>query len=207
MKNLLIMIYVLGFLPLNSFSQIVGIPGKLLAEFDKEERDIELSWNPADSTVAGYNLFVKTGSQDEFYLWGKAGLIYQTKYDYKILSQAGAHYEFKVCAVQNFPKVIRSEFSNMVAVDVPSQYLPMVNLNNPRVKKNTATISWIYSNTANDIQGFILYLDEEELKVKKEERNYVVNNLSAGKHIVQIVAYTQSGVRSDMSTKKFILVK
>ena len=207
MKHFLFMIYVFGFLPLNSFSQILGAPGNLLAEIDQEERFIKLSWNPVDSTVAGYNLFVKTGRQDEFYLWAKAGLIYQTRYDYKILSQAGAHYEFKVCAVQNFPKVIRSEFSNVVAVDVPSQYLPMVNLNNPRVKKNTATISWIYNTTANDLEGFILYLDEEELKVKKEERNYVANSLSAGKHIVQIVAYSKSGLRSEMSTKKFILVK
>ena len=140
-------------------------------------------------------------------MWGKAGLIYQTKYVYKILSQTGAHYEFKVCAVQNFPIAIRSEFSSVVTVDVPSQYLPMVNLYNPNVRKNAATISWNYNTMANDFQGFVLYLDEAELSVKKEEREYVINDLSAGKHVVQIVAYTHSGVRSKMSSKKFILIK
>ena len=201
------MICVYAFLPLTSFSQILNSPTGLVVEFDNEERIVRLTWDYADSTVAGYNLFVKTGSQDKYYLWGKAGLIYQTKYDYKILSQIGQHYEFKVCAVQNFPDVIRSEFSNIVAVDVPSQHLSMVNINNPRVKKNTATISWTYSTTAADFQGFILYLDEEELKVKKEEREYVINDISSGKHIVQIVAYTESGLRSRMSNKKFIQIK
>ena len=55
MKHFLFMIYVFGFLPLNSFSQIGGVPGKLLAEFDQEEHVILLSWSPVDSTVAGYN--------------------------------------------------------------------------------------------------------------------------------------------------------
>ena len=207
MKIFNFMIWVYAFLPLNSFSQILDSPAGFVGEFDNEERVVRLTWDYADSTVAGYNLFVKTGSQDKYYLWGKAGLIYQTKYDYKILSQTGQHYEFKVCAVQNFPEVIRSEFSNTVAVDVPSQHLSMVNINNPRVKKNTATISWTYNTTAADFRGFILYLDEEELKVKKEEREYVINDISSGKHIVQIVAYTESGIRSKMSNKKFIIIK
>ena len=201
------MISMFSFLSFISKAQLLRSPENLQAEFDNEERIVRLTWVPGDSTVAGYNLFVKTGSQDEYYLWGRAGLIYQPAYDYKVLSHVGERYEFKVSAVQNFPVVIRSEFSNTVTVDVPSQHLTMVNINNPKVKKHTAAISWTYSTTAADFQGFILYLDGGELKVKKEAREYVIDDMASGKHIVQIVAYTTSGIRSKMSSKKFILIK
>ena len=207
MRSLIFMISMFSFLSFISKAQLLRSPENLQAEFDNEERIVRLTWVPGDSTVAGYNLFVKTGSQDEYYFWGRAGLIYEPSYDYKVLIHVGERYEFKVSAVQNFPVVIRSEFSNTVTVDVPSQHLTMVNINNPKVKKHTAAISWTYSTTAADFQGFILYLDGGELKVKKEAREYVIDDMASGKHIVQIVAYTTSGIRSKMSSKKFILIK
>jgi hypothetical protein len=207
MSKLTLASLILVWLPYFAVAQPVGVPTNLRALLNQESNLIHLTWDLPDINVAGYNLFVKTSSQANFYLLGKAGLIFGTAYDYQIVNKTGDFYEFKICAVNNFPEVIRSDFSNTVLVEVPSTYLPMVNIGTPKIKKNIATLSWSYSTPATDFQGFILFLDEEEILIEKESRKYVFDELSSGKHIVQLAAYTTSGLQSNLSNKKFILIK
>ena len=182
-------------------------PANLKAAINEDGGNIHLAWDKPAEKVAGYNLFVKSGNQEDFLLWGKAGLIFKSAYDFSIMSQYGMFYEFKVCAVQNFPDVIRSELSTSVIIEVPSRFLPMVKINNPSVKKGKAVISWEYNIIASDLHGFILYMDDEEMVVGKEKREHVLDNLSKGKHYVQLVAYSNSGLQSKISVKKFIIIK
>ena len=188
-------------------AQKPGSPANLKAEINEDGGNIHLVWDKPAEKVAGYNLFVKSGDQEDFLLWGKAGLIFNSAYDFSVVSQYGMLYEFKVCAVQNFPDVIRSELSTSVIIEIPSRFLPMVKINNPSVKKGKAVISWEYNLIASDLEGFIMYLDDEELVVGKEKREHVLDNLPKGKHYVQLVAYSNSGLKSKISVKKFIIIK
>ena len=204
-RSFLIVQFTMSVLSLHA--QQVFTPNNLIAVFDDEKRVIHLSWDPSQSKVAGYNLFVNHGNGDSFYLWGKAGLIYETSFDYPVFSKDGATFEFKVCSVQNFPEVIRSDYSNIIRVEIPSSFLPMVKLNKPVVKKKIATISWGFSSKAADLDGFIIYLDKDEIKVPKEVRNYAFNELTSGNHTVFILAISKTGLKGAPSSKKFITIK
>lgn len=201
------LVYFVLLLSFSANSQELSAPSKLKAEIDEDGGNIHLIWDKPEEKVAGYNLFVKSGNQEDFLLWGKAGLIFNSSYDFSVMSQYGVFYEFKVCAVQNFPDVIRSELSGSVIIEVPSRFLPMVKINNPSVKKGKAVISWEYTIIASDLQGFILYLDDGEMDLGKEKREHVLDNLSKGKHYVQLIAYSNTGLKSKISVKKFIIIK
>jgi len=207
MKKLLHLLVILILLPLFGQGQEVLKPNSLSADYNPEKRIIHLSWEASQSKVAGYNLFVKQGKGSSFFLWGKASLISGTKYDYEVVSRDGVSVEFKVCGVQNFPKVVRSDYSNTVLVDVPSLFLPMVKLNKPVVKKKFAEISWGFNSKAADLDGFIIYLDKTEVKASKEARSYVFKELESGTHTVYVVAISKSNLKSAPSPKKFITIK
>ena len=207
MKKHLHILILLSLLPLFGQGQEVLKPNNLSAEYNPEKRIIHLSWESSQSKVAGYNLFVKQGDEDSFFLWGKASLISGTKYDYEVLSRDGVSLEFKVCGVQNFPKVIRSDYSNAILVDVPSTFLPLVKLNKPVVKKKSAEISWAFNSKASDLDGFIIYLDKTEVKVPKEAHSHVFKELESGNHTVYVVAMTKTNLKSAPSSKKFITIK
>ena len=199
--------FIILYFSVSAYGQELGVPGNLKAEINEDGTNIHLVWDKPEGKVAGYNLFVKSGSQEDFLLWGSAGLIFDRKYDFEVMSKYGKFYEFKVCAVQNFPSVIRSELSASIMIEVPSRYLPIVKLNNPTTKRGIVEISWEYETIVSDLQGFILYLDGKEIKVTKAKRKFVFDNLSAGKHNVQLLAYSNSGLKSVMSVKKFIRIK
>ena len=90
-------------LALIGYGQEVLTPNTLTAEFNSEKRIISLSWEASSSEVAGYNLFLKQSNSNSFFLWGKAGLISGTNYEFEVISRDGTILKFKVCAVQNFP--------------------------------------------------------------------------------------------------------
>jgi hypothetical protein len=190
-----------------SNSQSVLSPRNLTGKFNSIGRVISLEWGVTDSTNAGYNLFVKRGVEEKFLLWGRAGLIGSNNYDFEVISRLGEFYEFKVCAVHNFPEVIRSEYSNTVIVEVSTGFLPMVRINQPITKNKIVEITWEYNVSAVDLMGFILYLDNEEILLPILSRNYIAANLSSGKHFVQISAFTSSGVKSEPTHKKIISVR
>ncbi|MEN8251066.1 MAG: fibronectin type III domain-containing protein [Bacteroidota bacterium] len=201
------LIFSLTLAPFIVLAQQIGAPTNLLAELDSTNKVINLSWDASVDKVAGYNLLVKKTDSKHFLLWGKAGLISETNYTFQVTEKMGVTYSFKVCAVQNFPEVIRGEYSNTIIVEVPSSYIPMVKLNDPRVRRNEVEVTWEYDFKVQDLKGFILVIDNKEISLPDSTRRYKLTDLQEGKYVIQIIAYSETGLKSKLSVKKFITIK
>ena len=188
-----------------SFAQSLTAPANFLAVFDDPDRSVLLSWDAVDS-VAGYNLFVKYYNKEEFILWGRAGLINDTRYKFDVASGYGQILEFKICSVRNFPDVERSGHSHTVSVIVPSVLLPMVRLNKPKVTNNSFLMTWEYETPIADLIGFVLMINNSPKHIHQTKREFDLNNLPAGTYAIHILAQTKNGVLSPPSARHMVHV-
>ena len=205
MRYVLIILFV-GLIIKSGVAQELASPDRLMSTLDEDKRTISLTWEEVEGAV-GYNLFVKPYGKSDFVLWGQAGLLYHNFYDFAVPSELGQIIEFSVIAVNNYPEVIRSSMSEPIAVAVASTKLPMVNLDVPKVIKQSVQLNWHYDIPIADLEAFVLVINGNPKMINKDVKYLEIPKLPTGIYNIHVRAQTTNGVSSPVSRSRFITVK
>lgn len=169
-----------------------------------------LSWNAKsenDSVTVGYNVLTNFPPHEELMISQKAGVVYDTSYLYPISNARGANYRFALMRLKNFPKVERSEVSEVVEIVVPSIEIPHVQLNKVKQDDRKLIINWDYPNDIADLSGFRIFLNDKLLtEIPSDQREMTYEADGSGTYIFQVMAYTNN-IESRPSQKRLIKVE
>ncbi|MEP2772958.1 MAG: hypothetical protein ABJH05_12475 [Fulvivirga sp.] len=171
---------------------------------------VQLSWSKKsnkDSVTVGYNLLTNFPPHEELMISQKAGVVYDTSYLYPISNVRGAKYRFALMGLKNFPKVERSEVSDVVEILVPSTVIPHVQLNKVKQDAGKLIVNWGYPNDIADLSGFKIFLNDELLtEIPPDKRVVEYEGGETGTYIFQVRAYTNN-IESKPSQKRLIKVE
>lgn len=171
---------------------------------------VQLSWSKKsnkDSVTVGYNLLTNFPPHEELMISQKAGVVYDTSYLYPISNVRGAKYRFALMGLKNFPKVERSEVSDVVEILVPSTEIPHVQLNKVKQGAGKLIVNWNYPNDIADLSGFKIFLNGELLTEIPSDKRVVEYEVGeTGTYIFQVRAYTNN-IESKPSQKRLIKVE
>ncbi|UII26437.1 hypothetical protein LVD15_24595 [Fulvivirga maritima] len=181
-----------------------GLKAEVIKDEESGERAIHLTWDKAQSQYEnlGYNLLVKFPNGKSLYLYQKAGVIYDTQYDYVFYDSYAAKYEFALMSIVNFPSVKRSAQSETIEVIVPSRILPNIQVKSVEAKDHELSLAWDYEDIL-DVEGFRIYANDKLVSTLKgnDKRTWSKNFEESGKYLLEIEAFTTSGVTKKISEK------
>ncbi len=169
-----------------------------------------LSWNAKsenDSVTVGYNVLTNFPPHEELMLSQKTGVVYDTSYLYPINNVRGATYKFALMGLKNFPRVERSEMSQVVEILVPSIEIPHVQLNKIKKETEKLIVNWSYPEGIADLSGFKIFLNDELLmEAASSDRSVEYAVAEAGTYIFRVKAFTEN-IESKPSQKRLIKVE
>lgn len=210
MKKIII-ISVLSLIAVTAICQVpvpTGLKAKLM-ETDSMNL-VLLSWNAKsenDSVTVGYNVLTNFPPHEELMLSQKTGVVYDTSYLYPINNVRGATYKFALMGLKNFPRVERSEISQVVEILVPSTEIPHVQLNKIKKETEKLIVNWSYPEGIADLSGFKIFLNDELLtEIPSDQREMKYEADGSGTYIFQVMAYTNN-IESRPSQKRLIKVE
>lgn len=205
--KILLIIGILIAATVSAVAQSISPPKGVNGSLDVENRAIELSWHQINEKIAGYHLFVMLPGSEDYLLWGQAGLIYDTLYVYPLKLTTGGRYSFKIAGFQNFPNIIYGEKSVAVEIEVPPEFLPLIENLEVKTKKSSAFVSWEFEEGVFSHDGFAIWLNGEKVEIPKDARAYQFKQLDPGVYKVQVSATSRYGISSRYPLKKLFKIK
>ena len=199
-----------------SIAQDVPIPQGLNANYIVTDTAnyIFLNWavkESIDEETVGYNVLVNFPPEDKLFVLGEAGLIFKNQYYYEIKTTKAAKYRFAIVGINNFPKIKRSNMSEVVEIVTPSLKLPNVEIQDLKVINEQIILKWNYPYEIPDLVGFRVYANDEllvdEKEIVREDNRLNFAYKEKGNYSFQISAVTITGVQSRLSQKVTIKIE
>ena len=137
------------------------------------------------------------------------GKITSTFTEYTIHKNNSARYYFAVsCLNSNYEE---SPLSDKVDIVVPSKSLPFLDIWPLEQEGNKITLNWKYSEEIADLAGFQLFqngvLIVDETILNRTSRQKIISDLESGKHSFEMIAISESGVKSKLSKPRTFIVE
>ena len=193
-----------------TIGQELPVPEGLNASLVKSESNqyIQLKWEPVevDSLNIAYNIFKNFPPDSILYLYGKAGMVWDTVYNIPLNSNYADSYKLSICSVVNFPQIKRSKQSKSVEVIVPTKKLPLFQLSAFSHNGNKANLKWDYPEIK-DLEAFVFYINDKIVKTLNPGiRSFSYQFDKSGTFALQVQAVTTSGISSNKSQKRVVKI-
>lgn len=186
-------------------------PTNLQAEFitENDTNYIIIKWSEVTvvNRNVGYNIFINFPPDEKLFLKGEAGVVWKESYKIPIFKNVSQTYRLAVCSIINFPKVVRSEMSEIVEITTPTTELPLLQLSSFNKSGQSVNLEWNYTNNIADLSGFELIINGEvSSKLPADQRTLSYKFEDANTYEICLQAITNSGLRSNKTQVRRIII-
>lgn len=175
---------------------------------DKSNRYMQLSWKPVeDSLNVAYNIFINFPPDSTLYLYGKAGLVWDTVYNIPVSSNYANNYRLSICSIVNFPEVRRSNYAKPIEVFIPTEKLPLLQLKNFSQNNNKVIFEWEYPEIK-DLNAYVFYINDQVANtLEPNDRTFSYTFDNSGTFIIELQAVTITGIASNRTQARVVEIK
>ncbi|MEN8251067.1 MAG: fibronectin type III domain-containing protein [Bacteroidota bacterium] len=188
----------------------VQSPGNLKGEVIKKEDQyfIQLTWD-YNAPVADKEFRIYTdGPGNELIYDSSLPKEITSPYLIEVVRSRSEKSHFAVLARNSARE--NSNLSNEIEVITPTRKLPPISITSISSGEKIVNLEWRFSRDVLDLKGFRILVDDKvmltEDKISSGQRAIKLENISEGKHTVEIIAVTDFDIE-EQSTPQFITVK
>jgi hypothetical protein len=196
-----------------ALAQNEGLPSptNLQAEFitENDTNYIVLKWNEVSvkERNVGYNVFTNFPPEEKLFLNGQAGVVWKESYKIPVFNNTSQTFRIAVCSIVNFPKVVRSEMSEIIEITTPTTELPLLQLSNFNNSGKSIKLEWNYTDKIPDLKGFELIINGEvNATADADQRSLSYEFEENNTYEIFLQAVTNNGVRSNKTQMRKIII-